>query len=653
MKPLSSTLLPFIICATGLLANTSYATAPDPFGEQRARYQQATAALESGDMERYRNLKQDLKQYPLFPYLEYAELERSLSGASQTQVDRFFAAHGDTLLAPRLQRRWLRELASRNDWRGLLQADAKMPVDGTRYECLVLRARLNTGDIKGAYARAADLWNTGESQPESCDPLFDSWIAAGLLTSDIAYSRFWKAVDNGRLSLARYIDRYVTRSDQKAITGLLLKVSANPGLLADKSLLTAKNPEQGRIAAYGIRQLARKDLKQSFSLWLRDRDRLAIDDTRRAELDTYFGVRIGKNFFPDHEQQMQRLDPDYRYPEVTEWRIRNTLIRRDWAGVLRQIERLPKDYQEQDRWRYWRNVAAEAVGGQPVKALKDNFAKLTAERSFYGFLAAETHNLPYDLNDEPPQFDAKLLKRLEQSPPFQRMSEFLNLDQEYPARSEWNHAQTLLSPEERHAAAHVVSRWGWYDQGIRGAISSKQWNDLSIRFPQPYRDLFDRYADGRNINRTWAISIARQESAFQAKVQSHAGARGLMQLMPKTASLTAKRFQVPYRSSAQLYDPSTNISLGTAYLAQMLERFNGNRIHATAAYNAGPYRVSQWLEERGNLPLDIWVETIPFDETRNYVQNVLAFGVIYDVRANRNTSMLSPDESSQLALYRP
>jgi soluble lytic murein transglycosylase len=231
------------------------------------------------------------------------------------------------------------------------------------------------------------------------------------------------------------------------------------------------------------------------------------------------------------------------------------------------------------------------------------------------------------------------------------MRELLYLDETYQARSEWNHAQSRPSDADRHAAAHVASRWGWHDQSIRGAISSNRWNDLSIRFPHPYKALFKQYAAERGINRTWALSIARQESAFQASVQSGAGARGLMQLMPQTAAQVAKRYTVPYRSSNDLNSPETNISLGTAYLSQMLERFNGNRVFATAAYNAGPHRVSRWLEERGNLPLDIWIETIPFDETRNYVQNVLAFGVIYDVRDQQPTRMLSPAESALLALY--
>ncbi|MFC6673570.1 transglycosylase SLT domain-containing protein [Marinobacterium aestuariivivens] len=651
MKPLSLKLASLLLCSIPLVSTGTQAAVSDPFAQDRALYQQAGEALDAGDLKRFRTLKQNLHQYPLYPYLEFEQLDRNLAGASRAQVDEFLSRFGDTLLASRLQRRWLNELAQRRDWTALLQAAGKLEITGTHYRCLTLVARLNTGDRKGAFSEAADLWDVGESQPDACDPLFDSWIKAGQLSSDIAYSRFWKAIDSGNPSLARYVERYITRADHKAVTAKFWQVSAKPALLADSTTLKGANAGHGRIAAHGIRALARKDLEQAFSLWLRERERLEIGARTREELDRYFGVRLGKNFLPDLEKKLQRLDPDYRYPDVTEWRIRNALTRLDWHQVLDQIARLPEDLQQSDRWRYWRNVAAESLGAEPADRRLDDIEKLTAERSFYGFLAAETHDLPYDLNDEPARFSQADLQQLERSAAFQRMRELLNLKQEYPARSEWNHAQTRLNPKERHAAAHLVNQWGWHDQAIRGAISAQRWNDLSIRFPQPYRALFDQYADSRGINRTWALSIARQESAFQANVQSRAGARGLMQLMPRTASQTAKRYQVPYRSVSDLYSPTTNIALGTAYLAQMLERFDGNRVFATAAYNAGPHRISRWLEERGRLPLDIWVETIPFDETRNYVQNVLAFGVIYDVRADRATRMLTPKESSQLALY--
>jgi soluble lytic murein transglycosylase len=649
MKPLSRICVALTLGCTFSLPSLAAGTTVDTYARERASYLQAKQAIVTGDWNTFDTISPRLRDYPLYPYLEYDRMEKRLASASQNQVDQFAASHADTPLASRLQRSWINQLARQQAWHGLLRAMAQHPISGTRYQCLELVARLNTGDTATAYARAPELWDVGSSQPASCDPLFDSWIKAGNLNSDIALSRLFKAVEAGNSSLAKYVQRYLSKPEHKSVGELFLKVSADPAILKDPGLLNSATPLHGRIAAYGIRQLARKDLEQSFALWLRDRDRLKVDTQRRATLDSYFGVRMGKNFLPDYEALMGRLDPDFQHPEVTEWRIRNALTRLDWNKVQQLVKRLPADLQANERWQYWNSVATDSTGkgsnGQ------DSLSRLIGSRNFYSFLAAEMHDRPYNLEDEPAGFDSARLDRLEQSPAFKRMRELLYLDETYQARSEWNHAQSRLSDADRHAAAHVASRWGWHDQSIRGAISSNRWNDLSIRFPHPYKALFKQYAAERGINRTWALSIARQESAFQASVQSGAGARGLMQLMPQTAAQVAKRYTVPYRSSNDLNSPETNISLGTAYLSQMLERFNGNRVFATAAYNAGPHRVSRWLEERGNLPLDIWIETIPFDETRNYVQNVLAFGVIYDVRDQQPTRMLSPAESALLALY--
>lgn len=636
-------------CTFSTLTLAANLPAPDTYAQERARYLQAEKALTAGDWGTFEALKSTLKAYPLYPYLEYDQLESRLAQVNQAQVDRFISTYGDTPLAYRLQRSWLNQLARQQAWHGIVRAADRLPVGGARYECLQLIAKLHTGDQKTAYTGAASLWNVDTSQSDSCDPLFDSWINAGHLTSDIAYSRFWKAAEAGNTALAKYVQRYLSNPEHKAVSGLALQVSAEPSRLASGTLLKTGNPAHGRIAAYGLRALARKDLEKAFDLWLRDRDRLKVDPQRRATLDRYFGVRMGKNFLPDYEALMTRLDPNFQYEDITEWRIRNALTRLDWKQVKQLIARLPAELQANERWLYWDSVANDR--SRTGANTPDSLARLIGSRNFYSFLAAEMHDRPYDLKYEAPTFDKQLVNRLEQSAPFKRMRELLYLDQKYRARSEWNLAQAHLNADERHGAAHVAGRWGWHDQSIRGAISAQRWNDLDIRFPHPYKALFKQYAADRGIPRTWALSVARQESAFEASVQSGAGARGLMQLMPKTASQVAQRYAVPYRNSADLNTPETNIALGTAYLAQMLKRFNGNRVYATAAYNAGPYRVASWLEERGHLPLDIWIETIPFDETRNYVQNVLSFGVIYDVRDQHPTRMLSPAESAKLALY--
>lgn len=197
--------------------------------------------------------------------------------------------------------------------------------------------------------------------------------------------------------------------------------------------------------------------------------------------------------------------------------------------------------------------------------------------------------------------------------------------------------------------AYLAKDWQWHSQAIIGAAKLKEWNDLDLRFPLEYPDLYRKFTKRSNIPFNWALSITRKESAFNPRAKSGVGARGLMQLMPRTATETANYIQQRYSGKQELYSPATNISLGTAYLAQMRDRF-GSRIYATAAYNAGPHRVKKWLKARGNLPLDIWIELIPFKETRKYVQTVLEYGVIYDTLANLDARLMQDNEQQMLAL---
>ena len=198
------------------------------------------------------------------------------------------------------------------------------------------------------------------------------------------------------------------------------------------------------------------------------------------------------------------------------------------------------------------------------------------------------------------------------------------------------------------AAARVAQNWGWYEQSIQTLIDSDRWDDLRVRFPLAFHDTFLAHARELDIPVNWTLAIARQESAFMPDAKSSSGALGVMQLMPATAQHTADRYGIPYRGSEQLIDPLTNISLGTAYLGEMFRRFGGNRILASAAYNAGPLRVERWIEGR-DVDLDVWIETIPFRETRGYVQNILFFSVIFAYRLDQPQQLIDPREREQFA----
>ena len=230
--------------------------------------------------------------------------------------------------------------------------------------------------------------------------------------------------------------------------------------------------------------------------------------------------------------------------------------------------------------------------------------------------------------------DARVMQKVRNTAGIRRALEFHARGQVVDARREWYHVSRLFSREEMVAQARLAYDMGWYFPAIRTISQAQYWDDLDIRFPMAHQGSLTRAARNRGLHSSWVFAITRQESAFMNDARSGAGAGGLMQLMPATAQETARKFGIPLSSPRQVYDPETNIQLGAAYLSQVHAQFGGNRVLASAAYNAGPGRVRQWLRGADHLAFDVWVESIPFDETRQYVQNVLSYSVIYGHKLN-------------------
>jgi len=222
-----------------------------------------------------------------------------------------------------------------------------------------------------------------------------------------------------------------------------------------------------------------------------------------------------------------------------------------------------------------------------------------------------------------------------------RARELFYVGQEGRGRSEWQSFLRHLPNEEKTQAAILAHRWGWHSRAISTAASLGEYDDLSIRYPLPYKTSFNEFAAQANIASTWAYGIARSESLFMRDVRSSAGAIGLMQLMPATGRDVARGIKLPYSGMTTLIDPASNIRLGTTYLGQMAERYGGNQVPATAAYNAGPHRVDRWLPEAGTMDARIWIENIPFNETRKYVKRVLSAQTIFHWRMTGETRRLS------------
>ena len=297
--------------------------------------------------------------------------------------------------------------------------------------------------------------------------------------------------------------------------------------------------------------------------------------------------------------------------------------------------------QSSEEWRYWRGIALQHGG--KMSAASELLSRLAGERSYYGFLAADELGLPYAFGNNDIAPDERIITQLATRADLIRARELFLVGLDGRGRSEWDIAISFMPAEQKVQAAILASRWGWHSRAISAAASGGEYDDLSIRYPLPFKSEFEASASKASISPTWAYGIARSESLFMRDVRSSAGAIGLMQLMPNTGREVAKEIQLPYAGLDTLTNPQSNIRLGTTYLGQMAARYGGNRVLATAAYNAGPHRVDAWLPDAGTIDARIWIENIPFNETRKYVRRVMAADTIFHWRMTGETRRLSDE----------
>ena len=335
------------------------------------------------------------------------------------------------------------------------------------------------------------------------------------------------------------------------------------------------------------------------------------------------------------DDALVRLQDD----KLTEIRLRWLLEEADWDALLATIPKLSETARKETVWRHWAAVADERLGR--VDQAKEQFALVAQERDYYGFLAADKLGSPYSFNNQPLILLQAEADRLARMPSVQRVQELLFHEEDQLAHSEWlNTLDTRERPVQKQLAVLAGDR-GWYRMAIDAASHAKAWDALNLRFPLSYQETFDHYSTVQRVPATELMAIARRESAFFPGARSPVGARGLMQIMPATGKQVASSLGRSHSTSA-LYEVEHNVQLGSAYYRQLLDRFGGNRIFALVAYNAGPHRVDRWKKNSGaQVPAEDWVETIPFRETRNYVQAVLSYNVVFQHMQGNDISLLT------------
>ena len=475
-------------------------------------------------------------------------------------------------------------------------------------------------------SQAKALWLTSADLPTNCNLLFDALQKSGSLTNEDVWARFRIALQDGKLSLAKNIITRLPNVESSTIK-LLDKANQSPQSILDKKSASFKTRFGAEVNLYALDRLARNKLDAAISTYNKVQDLFDVDN--RA-----FGWgRIGYHAARAHNPQALKYyalaDNSTLDKEQLAWEVRAALRSQDWPVVLKAIAAMQLKQQEESAWRYWKARALRETGDS-VKA-NSIFSKLSTERHYYGWLAAEeleslmsSQAIEYKVTDNE-------VTAIASQPEIKRALELQRLDMRWEAKAEWAWATRTYDDTQLLAAAEYAMRQKWYDVAISTADNTKQTHNFNLRYPTPYRDLFRKSANEVGVDESWVYGVTRQESRFMHYAKSGVGAAGLMQLMPATAKWVAKRMGMDSYNNSMIHDLSTNIEFGTYYLRYTLDLMGGQAVMATAGYNAGPSRAKRW---QASEPLEaaIYIESIPFNETRSYVQKVMANAQIYAPR---------------------
>lgn len=591
----------------------------EELAELRKLFVKAEKAVRKKNKAKYNRLAAQLKDYPLYPYLQYQWLRKHLG--DDHQVKEFLAQNESSRYAGILKRKWLYNLAKKRQWKTFLQAYNTS--SNTRLQCYYHRAQFSTGKKQLALEAAKELWSVGRSQPKACDPLFAQLKKSDLFDQNLKWTRFDAALRNNKTSLAKYIKKSMPVAERKT-ADLWLKLHRKPEHYLPELLKASHTPQTALMFTHAISRYARHDVYQAIDLWDKNKHRFNINSEDADKLERRLAFKLAAGNDADAYERLGRLNKTDINSKTK--RIRVALYEQDWPRVITAINDLSSANQKLEKWQYWL-ARAYIETGHPVQA-HELMTGLSEERDFYGYLAAERLDREYQLSHAPVEVTAQDIEAISDNDAFRIAYEFKELGRENEAKLQWWHAVKQLDKSEIPAAAKLAQQWQWDEIAIFTIAKVEYWDDVELRFPLSYSDEIHAQAELHDINPVILFGLIRRESAFNDDAHSPAGARGLMQLMPRTGRQIARDLKERWRGTRSLYDAKKNLRYGSYYYQKLLNKYNGHYALALAAYNAGPYRVKQWLPDE-SLPADIWIETIPYSETRDYVTTVLVYAMIY------------------------
>ena len=597
----------------------------------REKFSLAVRELRSGAGPRYQNLRRELAEYPLAIYLDALVIEGNLHYGKPEDVQVFLQSASSSPIAMRTLRSFVRHKIGDRRWSAVIEVTEGLGLS-TELTCHRAHALLMMGDLSRATPLLNTVWSVGKSQTKYCDPAFKTWYRKSGPSDEIVWNRALKAADARNSTLLRYLNRFASADLRQSLDDLG-EIYRRPDRVTEKT--RGSVTRQRDIAYMGVKRLAKVNPKRALDAMHTLEKRFTFDESQRTTMQSLI-VRhslFAKSAAPEDwvESRLAALRDD----ELTEIYLRSTVAKANWPKFRAAYTWLSDERQATDEWRYWRVMAA---GPGEAERSEEELKSLATGRGFHAYMAAEILSLSPSLASD----DVTTPSAIENEV-VARVRELNAVGMVWEARSEFRAA--LDDPGVALSLAHLATDLNWHSLAIEAAAAAQAWGRVDLRFPVVFEAEFSKASEESGLDIEELFAVARRESAMAPDAVSEVGARGLMQLMPSTARLTARKHNYRY-SRSRLMRPGYNTAVGALYYADLIKQYDGNRVLALAAYNAGPNRVRRWRD--GSSSVARWVDTIPFKETREYVRAVLAYNVIYRLKAGKPVQMLSNEERDYL-----
>lgn len=561
-----------------------------------------------------------LTGHALYPYVAYWRIRQRIEEASPAEVRDMIAYLADGPLSDRLRNDWLRVLGKRGQWEAFQTDQVGIRSEDIEVTCYAVQRGMFAGEAEAA-RQARSLWLRGRPLPDPCNSAFEAALRAGAITQADVWARVRLALQQGQVTLAKGLNKYLP--DRDALDPKALdQASSNPRLFLERRGSVVNDRGDREVFMFALLRLARSAHQDAASRWR------SSAGSFTAEERQYLWGQLG--YWGTMQHDPEALAWYAQAGKLTdaqlEWRARAALRARNWQEVIASVDAMGEGGRAEQEWRYWKARALKAQG--KTAAANALLAPLSNEHSFYGLLAAEelgeTVAAPAE-SYRPTESDVSAVSAV---PAIRRSLALYRLGLRFEAAREWTWAIGSFDDRQLLAAAELARRNELWDRAINTAERTRAVHDFSLRYLAPYRERFRAYAAEHGLDEAWVFGLVRQESRFVADARSSAGASGLMQLMPATAKWVAGKLGMKQYHQALVTDLDVNISLGTYYLKHVLETQDNQPVLASAGYNAGPGRARAWRAD-DEMEGALYSETIPFNETRDYVKKVMANATYY------------------------